>query len=153
MNNIDKQFATRLGVAALTPFVLLMLLCWLVPLDVAAFFVEAQLVYGVAILGFLGGLHWGLSFIEKERSAQDLKRDLIWGVVPTMAAWFSMAYISGAAFLVQMIAFVFSYQYDKRMYQRFDLPTWFVELRYRLTCVVVSTQVLMFVTFTVRNYA
>jgi hypothetical protein len=152
MNNIDKQFATRLGIAALAPFVFLMLLCWLVPLDVAAFFVEAQLVYGVAILGFLGGLHWGLSFIAKERSAQDLKRDLIWGVVPTIVAWFSLAYISGAAFLVQMIAFIFSYQYDKRMYQRFDVPPWFVELRYRLTCVVVSTQVLMFVTFTVRSF-
>ncbi len=153
MDNLDKQFATRLGMIALAPFVLLMILCWLVPLEVAAFFVEAQLVYGVAILGFVGGLHWGLSFIESKRSAHDLKRDLIWGVVPTIVAWFSLAYISGTAFLVQMIAFVFSYQYDKRMYQRFDLPSWFVELRYRLTCVVVTTQVLMFVTFTVRNYA
>jgi hypothetical protein len=128
-----------------------MLLCWVVPLDVADFFASAQLVYGIAILGFLGGLHWGLSFIVKERSAQDLKRDLLWGVIPTIVAWFAMAYVSGAAFLVQMIAFIISYQYDKRMYQRFELPSWFVELRFRLTCVVVSTQVLMFVAFTVRH--
>ncbi len=152
MNTLDKQFATRLGIAALSPFVLLMLLCCVVPLEVAEFFVSAQLVYGIAILGFLGGLHWGLSFISKERTVEDLKRDLLWGVVPTIVAWFSMAYISGAAFLVQMAAFIFSYQYDKRMYQRFDIPPWFLELRFRLTSVVVATQVLMFVIFTVRSH-
>ena len=41
----------------------------------------------------------------------------------------------------------FSYQYDKRMYHRFDIPPWFLELRFRLTSVVVATQVLMFVIF------
>ncbi|MBC3873300.1 DUF3429 domain-containing protein [Undibacterium flavidum] len=150
MDNLDKQFATRLGLLGLIPFVLLTLLCWIVHPEWMPFFVEAQLVYGIAILGFLGGLHWGLALIGKERSAQDAKRDLLSGVLPVIIAWFAMSQMTVIGFLVQMAAFIYSYQYDKRMYQRFAMPAWFVELRFRLTAVVVTTQVFTFLAANIR---
>nr|WP_315467433.1 DUF3429 domain-containing protein [uncultured Undibacterium sp.] len=150
MNNIDKQFATRLGLLGLVPFVLLTLLCWIVHPEWMQFFVDAQLVYGIAILGFLGGLHWGLALIGKDRSAQDAKRDLLSGVLPVIIAWFALSQITVVGFLIQMAAFIYSYQYDKRMYQRFAMPSWFVELRFRLTAVVVTTQVFTFLAANIR---
>jgi hypothetical protein len=149
MYTLDKQFATRLGLVGLSPFVLLTLLCWIVHPDWMEFFIDAQLVYGIAILGFLGGLHWGLALIGKERDAQEAKRDLLWGVLPAIIAWFAMSNML-LGFVIQMLAFIFSYQYDKRMYVRFNMPTWFVELRFRLTCVVVTTQVFTFLAANIR---
>ncbi len=113
------------------------------------FFIDAQLVYGIAILGFLGGLHWGVALLSGEANASEVKRDLLWGVLPPILAYFAMANMF-VGFVVQMAAFIFSYQYDKKMYQRFSLPQWFVQLRFKLTCVVVTTQILTFLAANVR---
>ncbi|MBY0574064.1 MAG: DUF3429 domain-containing protein [Undibacterium sp.] len=151
MNTLDKQFATRLGLLGLIPFVLLTLLCWIVHPDWMGYFIQAQLIYGLAIMAFLGGLHWGLALLSKgqERQAKEIKQDLLWGILPVVVAWFAMSNMF-AGFVIQMVAFIFSYQYDKRMYQRFDLPDWFVQLRFRLTCVVVTTQVFTFLAANIR---
>lgn len=150
METLDKQFATRLGVIGLVPFVLLTLLCWIVHPEWMDFFINAQLVYGIAILGFIGGLHWGLALIGQERSARDARLDLLSGVLPVVVAWFAMSHPL-LGFIVQMIAFIFSYHYDKTMYQRFNMPAWFVELRFRLTCVVVAAQVFTFLAANMRS--
>jgi hypothetical protein len=149
MDTLDKQFATRLGVGALVPFVLLTLLCWIVHPDWMEHFINAQLIYGIAILAFIGGLHWGLALMVKDRDPKEVKKDLLWGVLPAILAWCTMANM-GVGFAFQILAFIFSYQYDKRMYQRFALPEWFVELRFRLTCVVVTTQVFTFLAANIR---
>lgn len=150
MNTLDKQFATRLGVLGLVPFVLLTLLCWIVHPEWMGYFINAQLIYGIAILAFVGGLHWGLALMVKDRPDSEVKKDLLWGVLPAIIAWFAMADM-GLGFAFQIIAFIFAYQYDKRMYRRFALPEWFVELRFRLTCVVVTTQVFTFLAANIRS--
>lgn len=149
MHTFDKQFATRLGLLGLFPFVVLTAMCWLMLPEWIGHFIDAQLNYGVAILAFLGGLHWGLAFTVGESHADDIKKDLLWGILPAIIAWFAMANMF-VGFVFQIAAFIFSYQYSKRMYLRLALPEWFVQLRFKLTCVVVSMQFLTFLAANIR---
>lgn len=150
MNLFDKLLATRLGFAGLIPFVTLSLACWIVHPGWLPQFIQAQLFYGIAILSFLGGLHWGVALLLRDRPAGQVKRALLWGVMPSIFAWVSMVNV-GVAFLVQMIGFVIAYQVDKRFYADYGLPEWFLALRFRLTCIVIGSQALTFLAANLRN--
>lgn len=149
MNNLDQQLANRLGFSGLIPFVLLTLACWIVHPDWLGYFIRGQLSYGIAILSFLGGLHWGVALMLQDRAAGEIRQTLIWGVIPALFAWFSMINMA-VGFLVQIVGFVLAYQVDKRLYLRYALPAWFLVLRFRLTCVVVSALALTFLAANLR---
>lgn len=149
MNTLDEQLANRLGFSGLVPFVFLTLACWIVHPDWLGYFIKGQLSYGIAILSFLGGLHWGVALMSHDRPAGEIKQTLIWGVIPTIIAWFSM-FNMGIGFLVQILGFVVAYQVDKRLYLRYALPAWFLVLRFRLTCVVVTALALTFLAANLR---
>lgn len=149
MNSLDQQLANRLGFSGLAPFVLLTLACWIVHPDWLGYFINGQLSYGIAILSFLGGLHWGAALMLRDRPVGEIKQALMWGVTPTIIAWCSMINV-GIGFLVQIVGFVVAYQVDKRLYARYDMPGWFLVLRYRLTCVVVTALALTFIAANVR---
>jgi hypothetical protein len=150
MNIHDQQLANRLGFYGLVPFVLLTLACWIVHPDWLGYFIKGQLSYGIAILSFLGGLHWGVALMSHDRPADEIKQALIWGVIPTIIAWCSMINM-GVGFLVQILGFVVAYQVDKHFYQRYALPGWFLVLRFRLTCLVVTALSLTFIAANVRS--
>jgi hypothetical protein len=149
MNILDQQLANKLGFSGLIPFILLTLACWVVHPDWLGFFIKGQLLYGIAILSFLGGLHWGIALTSNNRPAGDIRQSLLWGVTPTILAWCSLINV-GFGFLVQIVGFVVAYQVDKRIYARYALPEWFLVLRYRLTCIVVTALALTFVAANVR---
>mmetsp|Transcript_17128 Transcript_17128/g.22231 ORF Transcript_17128/g.22231 Transcript_17128/m.22231 type:complete len:153 (+) Transcript_17128:75-533(+) len=44
---------------------------------------EIQVTYGVVILSFLGGPHWGFSFANRRHNYLQL----LWGVTPPLIAW------------------------------------------------------------------
>lgn len=150
MHTLDKQFATRLGLLGLFPFAVLTAFCWFVDAQWMGNFIDAQLNYGVAILAFMGGLSWGLAFIVKERETSDIKNDMLWGILPAIIAWFAMANMF-VGFVFQIAAFIFSYQHSKLVYRRLSLPEWFVQLRFKLTMVVVSLQFLTFLAANIRQ--
>ena len=150
MDTLDKKFATRLGLVGLSPFVLLTLLCWIVHPDWMEYFINAQLAYGIAILSFFGGVHWGVVLMARDRPAQEIKQVLLWGILPTLIAWFSLVNM-GLGFFIQIVGFIFSYQFDKRMYRRYALPEWFSHLRFRLTCVVIAAQIFTFLAANIRH--
>ena len=54
---LNKRIIHLLGFAGLIPFVLLTLACWLVSTDWLHEFIRGQLVYRIAVLPFLGGIH------------------------------------------------------------------------------------------------
>ncbi|MFZ6845521.1 DUF3429 domain-containing protein [Undibacterium sp. RuTC16W] len=145
----NKQLVNKLGFSGLIPFILLSLACWIVHPDWLGYFIKAQLSYGIIILSFLGGLHWGVALMSRNRNTADTRKALIWGVIPTMIAWCSMVNM-GVGFLVQIIGFVVAYQVDKRLYLSYELPDWFIILRLRLTVVVVTALALTFVAANVR---
>jgi hypothetical protein len=150
MDDTNKKLAHKIGFLGLIPFCLLSLLCWVVHSGWLPYFIRAQLYYGIAILSFLGGLHWGVAMMAKNVAPEDIRRALLWGVIPTIFAWCSMVNV-GLAFAVQIVGFVVLYKVDKKMYAIYDLPEWFATLRYKLTRVVVGAMVFTFLAVNVRN--
>lgn len=134
---LNKRLAHQLGFAGLVPFVLLALACWLVSGGWLETFVNSQQAYAIVTLSFLGGIHWGATMVSGHLSAAQTRRALCWSVVPTMIACLATL-CGGFRFAVLMAGFIGSYQVDKRLYEWYQLPPWFIRLRFILTCVVVA---------------
>ncbi|MEB0135544.1 DUF3429 domain-containing protein [Actimicrobium sp. CCC2.4] len=151
INFFNQRLAFRLGMAGLIPFVLLSLGCWLVHPDWLGYLVKAQLAYGIAILSFLGGIHWGAALTCNLLTIAQTKRSLIWGVTPSLIALLASRIEIGLGFAVLMAGFIAAYQIDKRLYQWYGIPDWFIGLRFKLTCVVVTALVVTFLAANVRS--
>ena len=134
---LSKRLAHQLGVIGLVPFVFLSMACWIAHPEWMEGFVYAQSAYGIAILSFLGGIHWGVALTSPELTAEQIKRALIWGVVPSMIACCSKLQF-GLGFFVLMFGFIVAHQIDKKLYVTYQMPQWFLLLRLRLTVVVVA---------------
>jgi hypothetical protein len=134
---LNKHTAYRLGYAGLLPFFLLALSCWIVHPDWLGAFIQGQFAYSIAILSFLGGIHWGAALMSSNLSEEQSKRALLWSVVPALIAWFATM-VGGARLAVLMFGFIAAYQVDKRLFVWYGLPAWFIRLRFALTCVVVA---------------
>ena len=150
MNILNQKLAIRLGFAGLIPFILLTAACWLVPLDLLNNFIRAQLAYGIAILSFLGGVHWGITIMARGEDVEETRKALIWGVIPTIIAWCSLFNLL-IGFLVQVVGFIAAYKIDKKLYESYSVPTWFIDLRLQLTRVVVTAQIFTFIAANVRT--
>ncbi len=146
----DRRLAHILGIGALVPFVLLSLACWVVHPGWLDDTIRGQLTYGIAILSFIGGIHWGAALLTGDMSAKQTKKVLLWGVAPAIMAWVAVLIDAGFGFAMSMVCFIGSYLYDKRMYPKYHLPDWLLQLRYRLTWVVVGAQLLTFIAVNVR---
>lgn len=153
---MNKHFAARrtahfLGFAGLIPFVLLSLGCWLVHPDWLGTLVSAQMAYGVAILSFLGAVHWGAAMLSADLSSDRTKLALLWGVLPSLIAVGAAQLLIGIGFALVTAAFVLVYLVDKRLYAWYPLPTWFLPLRFKLTCVVVASLASTFLAVNLRT--
>lgn len=143
MNNqfLNKRLAHVLGFAGLIPFVVLTVGCWTVDLDWLGYFIKGQLAYGIVILSFLGGIHWGAAMLSTELSEEQTRKAFVWGVLPSIIAW-SATMMGGFGFALLMAGFIGAYQVDKRLFVWYRMPDWFVHLRFKLTCVVITALVL-----------
>lgn len=133
---LNKRLVHQLGFAGLIPFVLLLLGAWTVNPEWIEAFLNGQFAYSVAVLSFVGGIHWGAVMVSSELSAQQTKTALIWSTVPAIVAWLSTMFI-GFRFAVLMLGFILAYQMDKRLFAWYKLPDWMIRLRLRLTCCVI----------------
>jgi len=146
---LSKRLAHQLGVIGLIPFVFLSAACWITHPEWVAGFVYAQSAYGIAILSFLGGIHWGVALTSPELTSVQIKRALIWGVVPSLIACCSKLHF-GLGFFVLMFGFIVAYQIDKKLYVTYQMPGWFLVLRLRLTIVVVAALAITLLAVNVR---
>ncbi len=138
---LNKRLAHQIGIFGLVPFVLIALACWVIDPSWVPTFVNGQLVYGVVTLSFIGGIHWGATMVSPDLSAKQTKRALLWSVAPTLFA--CLAATAGNYHLaVLAVGFIGTYQVDKRLYQWYELPEWFIRLRLILTFVVVAALLL-----------
>ena len=64
MSPQTEKTIRRLAYAGLAPFVLLALLMWLVHSDLLPFVSIALAAYTTTVVSFLGGIHWGMGFIQ-----------------------------------------------------------------------------------------
>lgn len=146
---LGKKLAHQLSLVGLLPFVFLSLACWVAHPGWLDVFVYAQSAYGITILSFLGGIHWGVALTSPELSELQIRRALIWGIVPSMIAWCSRINF-GVGFFVLMVGFIVAYQIDKRLYLTYQMPDWFLVLRRRLTIVVVVALALTLLAVNIR---
>lgn len=147
---LNKRLAHLLGFAGLLPFVMLALACWTVHPDWLGDFIKGQRAYGIAFLPFLGGIHWGATLTSAELSAAQTKRALFCGVVPSLVAWFATM-VGGFGFAVLIVGFIGAYWVDKRLFAWYRMPEWFINLRFKLTCVVVAALALTVAAANVRG--
>ncbi len=153
---MNKHFAARrtahlLGFGGLIPFVLLSSGCWLVQRDWLGMLVSAQMAYGVAILSFLGAVHWGAALLSATLSTQRTKLALLWGVLPSLIAVGAAQLLIGIGFAIITATFVAVYLIDKRLYPWYPLPAWLIGLRFKLTCVVVASLASTFLAVNLRT--
>ena len=153
---MNRHFATRkaahaLGYAGLVPFVGLSLGCWLVQRDWLPLLLSAQLSYGVAILSFLGGVHWGAALLCSELSSTRTRLALLWGVTPSLVGVAAAQLPTSVSLAVMSAAFILVYMFDKRLYAWYRMPDWMLLLRLRLTCVVAAALALTFVALNLRS--
>ena len=147
----DRRLAHILGIGGLVPFVLLSLLCWVVHPGWLGDIIRGQLSYGIALLAFLGGIHWGAAFLTGDMSGEQTKKVLLWGVAPAVFAWIAVLIDVGLGFAVSMLSFIAAYRFDKRRCPQYHMPEWLLLLRFRLTWVTVGAQLLTFLAVNLRT--
>lgn len=147
-----RRLAIGLGVGGLVPFVVLAACAWVDPAALSAllagtllgpgFAVIGQVqhvlsVYAVAILSFVGALHWGFVLVAPERVEGSARQALIWSVLPALYGWIVVSLIDlPRAFGWLAAGFVGAFAADVVLYSRvLRLPRWFIGLRLLLSLV------------------
>ena len=126
--------ARVLGFSGLIPFVGLSLLT----LAGTAWAPGALLGYGLAILAFMGGIHWGLAMADGANDLARLGASVVWALL----GW--LGYLVGGPFGLLLLALGFAalLVYDLTQVRLGKAPPWYPGLRWPLTVVVVACLVL-----------
>ncbi|MBC7939016.1 MAG: DUF3429 domain-containing protein [Chitinophagaceae bacterium] len=122
--------AQWLAYGGLLPFVGCAGLVWLVRPEFQAYAALALSAYAAAIVSFLGGIHWGLAFCQR----QPRPALFAWGVVPSLVAWLAMMMPPLAGLVLHGLMLVVCYAVDRRVYPMQGAQHW-LTLRLRLTAV------------------
>lgn len=136
-NAIDKTI-DQLGYAGLLPFACLAALLWLVQADLLPFVAVALTGYAAVIASFLGGIHWGIGFLQGPAAP---RFHFVWGVVPSLLAWLALLMPAYAALPLLGLVLVVCYAVDRKTYPAVGLSHW-LPLRLRLTVVATLSCVL-----------
>lgn len=129
-----------LGAGGLLPFAALAAAAWLAP----ALAHQAQhwlALYALAILSFVGALHWGIVMADRLATRAEQWRGMGWSVVPALAGWLALALPVRAALAAMAAAFVVHFLMDRRIAARHAVPEWYLRLRGGLSLGVVASLV------------
>lgn len=78
------------------------------------------LAYGATIISFLGAIHWGLNM--REESPNHLQ--LVWGVIPSLAAWLSLIFSTQTGLAIQCLMLWVCFGVDYRTYPTLNVAAW-----------------------------
>nr|CDP29665.1 Putative protein of unknown function [Podospora anserina S mat+] len=95
-----------------------------------------QVGYGVALISFLGAIHWGLEFAEKNFSRERTRLRYAIGVAAPLVAWPTTFFPIEWALITQFLAFTGLYFVDARAMVRGWAPSWYQTYRFVLTAIV-----------------
>lgn len=141
------QAAKWLGFSGLIPFIALSLFGWLGPETWRESVNLYLLGYGMVILSFMGGVHWGLAMAWNERGSTAAAKSVFTvSVVPALAAWLALLMPNSLQLLWLAVCFGALLAYDVTYAQHSGAPKWYPKLRWPLTLVVVSCLLLAAVT-------
>lgn len=133
-------WAARLGYAGLLPFVGLALCALLVAAELRIQAAWMLLAYGASIVSFLGAIHWGLAMRSAEPSPWMPERPWlpwVWGVVPSLVAWFSLVLPLAQGLIVLALQLAVCLAVDWRSYPAYGLCAW-LRMRLRLSLVAMG---------------
>jgi hypothetical protein len=131
--------AAILGAAGLLPFVGLPAAAWWGIEPFGRSPVAVLALYGVAILSFMGAVHWGLAM-----AGVAAWRDAAWSygasVLPALFGWFALAFLPlPVALRALALGFALLLLYDLRAVRLGAAPAWYARLRWPLTLIVVAS--------------
>jgi hypothetical protein len=98
----------------------------------------ALLAYGAVILSFMGGVHWGWAMAAGEPSLERLGLS----VVPSLVGWGGFLLGGSAGLIVLALGFIGLLWLDLRAVAAGRAATWYPQLRWPLTVIVVASLVL-----------
>ncbi|KAK3361900.1 hypothetical protein B0T24DRAFT_561495 [Lasiosphaeria ovina] len=117
-----------------------MLDSFMIPHEEAARYLQLlepiQVGYGAIIISFLGAIHWGLEYAEKERDDARTRFRYGLGVLAPALAWPTTFMPVEWALSTQFLAFTILYMADTRAATKGWAPTWYGSYRFVLTAVV-----------------
>ncbi|KFZ31432.1 hypothetical protein IDSA_01570 [Pseudidiomarina salinarum] len=140
MNLNSQHSAQRLGYLGLLPFLALAMggLLDIYGEQAITLFIQ----YSAIILGFLGGVHWGMAM----RTGEAESRRLGWGVVPALIGFTALvlSYWLSELVILSILALMhlFWLNYEKR---HLGHLLWYLELRSRLTFTAVALHIILII--------
>jgi hypothetical protein len=130
----ERAAAWTLALAGYLPFlaiaVALMLLGNTHPFQTVL--ADAFRTYGAIILSFLGGVRWGLALRDQPVPV----RDLVFSVIPAIAAWFSLFLPAPVSVAILLLGFCAQGAWDSLSMHAGRGPQWYAQLRITLTLIV-----------------
>lgn len=134
-----EQMGTRLGYLGLVPFVIGAVVA-LVSEELAAFALQAFILYSLGILSFMGGIHWGLALVMGTKQSMRLLVSVVpvliaWGCLLALPAHLSIA-VLGGLYIAQWFV-------DRPIFDELPIPPWYVEMRPRLAYTVAGCHLFM----------
>ena len=141
---VDEQvrvetMGMRLGYLGLIPFVFGAVTA-LLSQEVVSLAFQAFILYSLAILSFMGGVHWGLALITGTRQSTRL----LISVVPVVAAWICLIALPAPLTLAVLGGgFIAQWFIDRPILAELPIPSWYLEMRPRLAYVVAGCHLFM----------
>ena len=126
-------WANLLGYAGLIPFVVLSAAFFWPDRVPHEFISHALSSYAVAIISFLGAIHWGLEMRDTQ-SATANPSAWIWGITPSLLAWAATLLTPPFNLLCMAVLLWLCYRVDQKRYPYYQLEPW-LPMRFRLTLV------------------
>jgi hypothetical protein len=123
--------AIILGVAGLIPFLFLTGVSLTGSVMPSVLAREILLAYSIAILSFMGAVHWGLA-MHATRGGQPWRRYGV-SVMPALAATATVFFDGGLQFVWLAACFFGLLLYDLFAVRRGEAPRWYQRLRWPLT--------------------
>jgi Protein of unknown function (DUF3429) len=133
MSNLIHQpskIVLIVGYAGLIPFVGLSAASVLIDATHLNSLLFCLLAYGATIISFLGAIHWGLTMRDDSPS----QLQLIWGVIPSLAAWLSLIFSTQLGLAIQCLMVWVCFGFDYRTYPTLHLAAW-LKMRFNLTLI------------------
>lgn len=134
-----ENMGMRLGYLGLIPF-LAGAVTALLSEELVSLAFQAFILYSLAILSFMGGIHWGLALIIGTRQSTRL----LISVVPVIVAWICMIALPAALTLAVLGGgFIAQWFIDRPILAELPIPSWYLEMRPRLAYAVAGCHLFM----------
>ena len=127
-----------IGILGLFPFIFGLVDLW-VNKNELLFKINLPKYYGAIILTFLGSKYWGiiLNLQGKNKLSNQLEVNIIiWSILPSILGIIVLSIQNSFSIIILAFGFILSQIIDELLYNRINLPYWYLMLRRALTSLV-----------------